>query len=380
MLAGVVGACALGASLGLWARPAAEDRGLETDAPEAAAAPSPEPTRILQIVVDDTPAPVGLPMDVLPDDLAPGAGPAPQAAAMAPPAPRPVEPLLPRRPPEGLMKVAAPVEAEPVVVAPPAPRPSKPDPRTEKVAVRPKAASKAETVRPKAEKAVARSAKKAPKPEQVRVARAEKPKPRKDDKVRLAKAEKPKVKPAEARSKAEAQKDVRLAAVVRAVKKAPAKLKDEVRLAERKAAQARKDREIRLAEARAEKKAQALREKTRRDKAAKVQLAKTEKAKKAKPAGREPQVRQARNTCVSADPGEALVCGDPRLNVRERQMQRAYRDAEAAGVPASELRRQQERWRAARAAAAREAPWAVEEVYEARIAELNDLSRSDRSY
>jgi uncharacterized protein len=84
-----------------------------------------------------------------------------------------------------------------------------------------------------------------------------------------------------------------------------------------------------------------------------------------------------RNTCVSADPGEALVCGSPRLSVRERQMQQAYRQAEAAGVPADQLRRQQQRWLAARAAAARDAPWAVEEVYEARIAELNDQSRTD---
>ena len=76
------------------------------------------------------------------------------------------------------------------------------------------------------------------------------------------------------------------------------------------------------------------------------------------------------NPC--AEPG---ACPDPRLDARERQLQRAYRNAEAAGVPASALRRQQERWQQARAAAAREAPWAVEDVYVARISELNDLTR-----
>jgi len=79
--------------------------------------------------------------------------------------------------------------------------------------------------------------------------------------------------------------------------------------------------------------------------------------------------------CASPDPGEAMVCGDRRLAARDRQLQQAYRNAEAAGVPASALRRQQARWVQARAAAARDAPWAVEDVYVARISELNDLSR-----
>ena len=90
-------------------------------------------------------------------------------------------------------------------------------------------------------------------------------------------------------------------------------------------------------------------------------------------------MRVARNeACASPDPGEALVCADPRLHQRDRQLQRAFRNAEAAGVPASALQRQQERWRLARAAAARDGPWAVEDVYEARIAELHDLARDAR--
>ena len=70
-----------------------------------------------------------------------------------------------------------------------------------------------------------------------------------------------------------------------------------------------------------------------------------------------------------------MVCADQRLGARDRQLQDAYRSAEAAGVPASSLRRQQSRWLAARAAAAREAPWAVEDVYVARISELKDQTR-----
>jgi uncharacterized protein len=64
-----------------------------------------------------------------------------------------------------------------------------------------------------------------------------------------------------------------------------------------------------------------------------------------------------------------------RLALREQQLQQAYRNAEAAGVSTAELRRRQERWALLRAATARDAPWAVEDVYEARISELNDLRR-----
>jgi hypothetical protein len=56
-------------------------------------------------------------------------------------------------------------------------------------------------------------------------------------------------------------------------------------------------------------------------------------------------------------------------------MNRAYSTARAAGVPDWQLRRQQARWEQARTAAAREAPWAVHDVYLARIAELHDLTR-----
>jgi uncharacterized protein len=82
--------------------------------------------------------------------------------------------------------------------------------------------------------------------------------------------------------------------------------------------------------------------------------------------------------CARSDPGEALVCADPSLGAADRQLSRAYQFARAAGVPDAQLRSQQQRWLAARSAAAREAPWAVRDVYMARIAELNDQAKDAR--
>ena len=79
--------------------------------------------------------------------------------------------------------------------------------------------------------------------------------------------------------------------------------------------------------------------------------------------------------CASRGAGAALVCTDPSLGAAERQLTRAYQSARAAGVPDAQLQREQQRWLAARSAAAREAPWAVHDVYLARIAELNGLAR-----
>ena len=109
-----------------------------------------------------------------------------------------------------------------------------------------------------------------------------------------------------------------------------------------------------------------------------VQKAAPPPTRRIAPRGEGPMRVAKADPCSVADPGEALVCADRRLAARDRQLQQAYRDAEAAGVPASALRRQQARWIQARAAAARDAPWAVEDVYVARISELNDLSRDAR--
>jgi len=84
----------------------------------------------------------------------------------------------------------------------------------------------------------------------------------------------------------------------------------------------------------------------------------------------------ARPRCGSPDPGAALACADPSLNAADRQLSRAYRQAQAAGVPEERLQRQQQRWLAARANAARQAPWAVHDIYLARIAELQDQTRA----
>ena len=109
-----------------------------------------------------------------------------------------------------------------------------------------------------------------------------------------------------------------------------------------------------------------------------IETAKAKSAPRPAVRGEGPRRVAAADRCALPDRAEAMVCADRRLSARDRQLRRAYQAAEAAGVPESALRRQQVRWLAARAAAAREAPWAVEDVYLARIAELNDLAADAR--
>lgn len=353
VVAGVMGACALGVGLGLWARPALpvdnSPVGLEAPAAEA-------PRAALQIVVDDTPAPLGEPLEVLPPDL--------RVHNLPPFGPRP-EPIAPSPPASGLVKVDAPVAVEPLPVVRLEPRPRPEPPRSgPRVVEKPK---NAETVRkarsePKAARNEARAEAK-PKPVQDKVKLAS---------TKIAKAEK------EVADKARPQ----LKKLAKAVKAAPKAIKAKAKQA------AGKDRKVALADTRSK-------AKPKTEEAKKVKLAKAKPpaakarpkaeatragtTKKAAPRGEGPlRVAQAPSRCANADPGEALVCADGRLGVRDRQLQQAYRNAEAAGVPASALRRQQARWLQARAAAAREAPWAVEDVYVARIAELNDLTQDAR--
>lgn len=87
------------------------------------------------------------------------------------------------------------------------------------------------------------------------------------------------------------------------------------------------------------------------------------------------RLAQTAPRCASSDPGAALTCADPSLGAADRQLSRAYRQAQAAGVSAERLERQQQRWLTARANAARQAPWAVHDIYLARIAELQDQTR-----
>lgn len=313
LAAGVAVACLLGAGLGFWARP--EDLGHggahHTRPRPQPAAPAP---RRIEIRVDAAPA-------------------APRPAA---PKPQDVQPqpeaLAPKRPAAGLIQAHA-IAPTRLDLAPKAP----PHDPAEHKARPAKAAAQAQA------DAVAGSG-------QLRLGKA------RLEKVRLEKMRLEKVRLAAA-SEARAH-----------------------RIAERKAAArqaaAEKLQAARLVQARLEKArnaealhAQALHPQARAAQARKLQA-------QAAHARSAPQVRLASaSRCASADPGAALACADPALGAADRQLARAYRQAEAAGVPAERLQRQQQRWLAARAAAARQAPWAVHDVYLARIAELEDQTR-----
>ncbi|HVI31893.1 hypothetical protein [Phenylobacterium sp.] len=406
LLAGVVGACALGVGAGLWARPAADERRMTPVQARPTAAP--KPAGRLEIVLDDSPAPIGAPIEVLPALV----GQAPSAPLLAAPLP-PVEatPLAPVRPPAGLVRVQA---VEPLVVEPeplpPPPKPvvkaaPKPETKPVKKAVAAKTPHPAEATakakKPTSERRVAKAEAAAKKARKAAKVRDEKPATSK-----LAQARPAKERTGKAAKAAEAKKTGKLGKAL--AKVAPKKVQDaakttKVKLAESRKARAEKTRlekakieKARVEKARVEK---AKLEKARLEKArvqkAKAAKARSDRAKVVKAAAPRPAppaarpkvpkptrdnpIRKASNRCASADPGEAIVCADPSLGAADRQLARAYRQAEAAGVSAGQLARQQQRWLAARAQAAREAPWAVRDVYEARIAELNDMTRGARS-
>lgn len=371
MAAGAVSALALGVGMGLWARPAPpETPRPATIAPEDARRPA------LQIVVDDNPAPLGPLLEVLP-------GEARDVRDAQPPS----EIVAPHRAAAGLMKVDAVVAADPpllvqAVKVEPKPRPKAPieaapaktKTQQAKADAKPKGTDRAKVDKARLEKAKLEKAKlekiklaksKAEKAQlaKAETAKAEKlAKARKAEAVKLAEADAKREKLA--RAKAETR---RLAALVRA---APRTLKAEVSKKTTQLAQAKADRKAAANKPKVEKA-------STRPAAVKAPARKPP-ARKVAPIGQGP-MRVARNdACASSDPGQAVVCADRRLGARDRQLQQAYRNAEAAGVPASSLQRQQARWLQARAAAAREAPWAVEDVYEARISELNDLTRDAR--
>jgi uncharacterized protein YecT (DUF1311 family) len=352
--------------------------------------------RQIQIVVDDTPAPIGPPMEVLRTPE----GEATPPAAAATPEPEPIAPI---RPPAGLVRVLAmPLPLETADLEPVRPPRAAPDPAPVAEARKPevrKAESrraepaKAEVKKADAKKLEAKTVRAAK--DSLRTAEAGKAKATAETKVAKAKtdggkASKAKLAKAEGKTKlakaetskdengrkarekvqlakaeqtqaaeAEARKPGRLAAVVKkAIHTTP------------KAEVAEISGKLRLAEARKAEKAKA---RTDKAKAEKAEAAPARKAPQAvKGAG---PLRMVSNRCASTDPAAALVCADPSLGAADRRLNRAYRQAEAAGVSAGELRRQQQRWLVARAAAAREAPWAVQDVYQARIAELEDMTR-----
>ena len=484
LFAGVAGACALGVGLGLWARPAVNERQAAAAKP-AVAAPAPQPaaaSRKLEIVVDNRPAPLGAPIDVLPQ-TSPAS---PQAAprTLGPPAAAAPAPLFaPTRPPQGLMRVqdVMPIEPPPAPVAPPprsappAPAPSattafapikahpvrdlaalvvaalaaKPEDhaKPEAVSVRDHAAhrepagrtlmAKAKAASPKVAAAVhlakaapprvdraaerraelaraaaakaaahkielaqaveaarqARAEQRAEKQEALRLAKAQKQEQvrlalvHRQEKDRLAKAARQQqvlLAKAEAKGRAEARAEaiaqakadarnqVRLASLVHAVQRAMAQqAKPHAAPAAPKAAElARLDR--RHGKTRHE--ARVEQASLRTHKASR--LAATPRAAPVAPPPRASGLmRVSTPRCANRDAGEALVCADPALGAADRQLARAYQGARAAGVPDAQLQRQQQRWLAARSAAAREAPWAVHDVYLARIAELNSQAR-----
>lgn len=303
VVAGVAGACVLGAGLGLWARPSAGDG--ELSARRTASAPPATSPRQIEIRVDRFPPPAAEPAPTVeganPPATTPEPGPAP-------------EPLAPKRSPEGLVKVRATAPERLVDV--------------QEIAAR-KAAE--------------------------RRARAE-------GEARKAKAERA----ARADAEAAALRARKAKARVADAAEAKARAKAERRLAER-----------RVAEQRAAKKAAAERRQARLAAGPKAAQRPAEQKRKAGPAAEARTARAAKAAprCASPDPGAALACSDPALGAAERQLARAYRRAEAAGVPLETLERQQRRWLAARANAALRAPWAVHDIYLARIAELHDQTR-----
>lgn len=87
------------------------------------------------------------------------------------------------------------------------------------------------------------------------------------------------------------------------------------------------------------------------------------------------RARPSFNCRYARTPSERMVCVDPNLAAADRRLATAYRDAVKAGVPERVLRRQQDMWLGAREAAARYGPEDVSRVYEARISELEGMSR-----
>ena len=343
MLAGVAGACLLGAGLGLWARPSDVEHGGHGH-PLAQAPVVPQASRRqIEIRVDGAvPAPALAAHPVAPP---PAAAPAVAPAAAA--APPPPELLAPKPAPEGLMRVHAVVPQR----LEQAPRPTPRLAAATDLAVQAAAAAERRAKLAAARKAEARAEAKA-KAAAERQARAEA-----EAAAHKARLEKARV-AAAAEARAHEKAELKIAA-----KKAA-----ERQLAEQAAAKAQK---IRLAQAKAEKAAHA--------RAAAIQLADSRRKAQSKAvvlrASAPVRTANARPRCASADPGAALACTDPALGAADRQLSRAYRQAQAAGVPSDRLERQQQRWLAARANAARQAPWAVHDIYLSRIAELQDQTR-----
>ena len=341
LLAGVAAAALMGVGLGLWARPAMSERSMT--APLTIEALKSVPTRTLQIVVEDAPAPFGEPIEVLPASRKP-------VFAVRRPEPE-AEPLAPVRPPAGLVRVQSLDPAPAEAVSPPRPaRKVEPKPAPQKIAA-PKAVKIKAVAAPKATpapKMLKAKAVERPKPPVIKVAKTA-PKPTTAG-VRLAKAE-TRTPPARIEKAVVKRTTAKPAKPVRAVE----------RVVPPKAKAALRPQKARL--------------EIRKPAAPKPRTEKV--AQKAKPVAA-PPIKAAIRPAKGAGPlrvAKAQPRPDTAIRDADRQMNRAYSSARAAGVPDWQLRKQQARWEAARASAAREAPWAVHDVYLARIAELHDLTK-----
>jgi hypothetical protein len=378
LIAGVAGACVLGIGLGLWARPATSERRLAATAAKAVVTPA--PARQLQIVVDDRPAPIGEPLEVMPRRPGTGVESPAQPALATDPAPFTILP-----PQTGLLRVQA-IAPPPPLASPPAPARVRREPVRKTVALAAPATRSAHGI----EKAPGPQVR--AKAEDRRIARLQ-ARQKKQRKIELAEARAEQAE-ADAREKAaQARRRAPLLRLVHALanaiphKAAPAKdLQDDHRHV-REAREARRLRANRRDESRREtarlhdaESAEVRAEKLRRTRAERSQQARIEARRAIEPPARDPRVIKvaARNRCASSDPGAAMVCSDRNLGAVDRQMARAVQQAQAAGVSPDDLQRQEKHWLAARSAAAREAPWAVHDVYLAHIAELRDMTRDAR--
>lgn len=395
IVAGMVGACAMGAGAGTWARPDLSDlkqAEVEDKAPRATPAHA---RPVLQIVDADLMPPPSERLEVLP-------------AWIDVPIPTVVEPgplrkvVLEEPPPKApLTEPARPVKARLEK------HKAKIEPRSE---TRKTERSKAEKAQPepklvkaKAERAKDDRAKdEEAKPERPRGEKAkldrttpEKPKLRKakaekaqSDKPKLlkAKGEKPEKTKAEISRKTVADRTEEPRLIKAKVEKpapkriaktkadAPAKIEtsapSKLRQAIAKLKPVSKPKDTLVAASPAKpNKVEKVQQELAELSALPVEKPKPMVAARARP---EPKSAPEKPRCHAGSRAEALLCENPQLAAADRRLARAYREAAEAGAPEWRLRRQQNRWLAARERAAEEAPWAVAEVYDARIAELED--------
>ena len=402
-IGGIAGACVLGAGLGLWARPGAAERQNTPPAP-AAVQTAEAPVHKLEIVKVDQPlAPPAAPLEVLTVKPAPKpslfARLLPAMHAQPKSAAQTVQ-ALPKAPPPGLVRVAqtsAPVSAgfaEPdhaaaaaatvaAAAAADAAVAAHHDRQTQlaaaKAARAQKAADKAKAdarmaqlAKAKAERrAEMAAAAKAKAEKQAELAQAAQARKEKAHELQLAKLKAAKDAKALKLAKIKAAHEAKAVRLAEAKRQAADKAKADAEAQ----AQAREEQKKTTRLAALVRSLRAVVHRQQADAAVHAQGHRNETLAAPSHNNGLVKVNATSGRCASSDPGAALVCADPGLGAADRQMSRAYRQAEAAGVPTSELRQQQSRWLAARAAAAREAPWAVRDVYQARIAELNDLTR-----